>query len=269
MHRILGVFLLSVSTVAAVGQQPNSVLNDHLSPEIAQTASSELVGQAGQPAVPKTHTVLPDAPSYSGHSQSEASSVQPSPMAEALAGSPGVNLRATNGAVPSDGHPNAEVPDSGRRSAFVFDGRSTAASDDGSQATEDSATNGRCNSVETAQGSGWFSTLVSRSMKGGGYCPLGEGGIWKRGTHAILSVHKYDETNAFNMYPAYGDITGTGLPLGYPYGNYAGDRLAARYASTIGRDALRNVFREFWPDVSNYMTRRHPSSGNSQSSSAE
>ena len=42
----------------------------------------------------------------------------------------------------------------------------------------------------------------------------------------------------------------------YPYDS--GDRLAARYASAIGRDAVRNMFSEFWPDFATHVLRRRP-----------
>jgi hypothetical protein len=49
------------------------------------------------------------------------------------------------------------------------------------------------------------------------------------------------------------------MPAGYNrYQDYTGERLAARYASAIGRDTLKNMFREFWPDISTHMLRRRP-----------
>jgi hypothetical protein len=61
-----------------------------------------------------------------------------------------------------------------------------------------------------------------------------------------------DTTNAnsFNISDALGLGIAPVVPAGhYPYQNYAGERLAARYASAVGRDALKNMFREFWPDI--------------------
>jgi hypothetical protein len=74
-----------------------------------------------------------------------------------------------------------------------------------------------------------------------------------------LAAHRYDGANSFNVADALGLGIAPVVPAGYnPYQNYAGERLAARYASAVGRDALKNMFREFWPDISTHMLHRRP-----------
>jgi hypothetical protein len=108
----------------------------------------------------------------------------------------------------------------------------------------------------------WTDSLLSTASKNGHYCSLGEGGLWKRTTYAAsraFAAHRRDGFNSFGTSDALGLGIASGLPASYyPFQNYTGERIATRYASEVGRDALRNMFREFWPDISSHILRRHP-----------
>jgi len=45
----------------------------------------------------------------------------------------------------------------------------------------------------------------------------------------------------------------------YPSQDRTGGALATTYAYALGRDALTNVFREFWPDIASHVLHRHSS----------
>jgi hypothetical protein len=107
-----------------------------------------------------------------------------------------------------------------------------------------------------------MNSLLAMTSKGGHYCVLGEGGFWKRGTYAAgraFAAHRYDGGNSSNLSNAFGLGVSPAVPSSfYSYQNYAGERLAARYASAVGRDAIKNMFREFWPDIATHVLGRHP-----------
>ena len=44
----------------------------------------------------------------------------------------------------------------------------------------------------------------------------------------------------------------------YPSQDRTAGALAAKYGYAMGRDALTNVFREFWPDIATHVLHRHP-----------
>jgi hypothetical protein len=154
----------------------------------------------------------------------------------------------------------------GGDSSLIFVGRNSAVTEaDSTYQPSDGGTTGsgkNCSrvSAEKSDANGLINSFLSVTSKGGHYCALGEGGFWKRGTYAAtraFAAHKYD--GSFNLSDAFGLGSSPGVPAGYyPYQNYTGERLAARYASAVGRDALKNMFREFWPDISTHMLHRRP-----------
>jgi hypothetical protein len=77
-------------------------------------------------------------------------------------------------------------------------------------------------------------------------------------TRAFVA-HRYDG-NSFNASELLGAGNAFAAPGSsyYAYPNYTGERLAARYASAVGRDTLKNMFSEFWPDFASHVLRRHP-----------
>ena len=94
------------------------------------------------------------------------------------------------------------------------------------------------------------------------YFAKGEGGVWKRGIYAasrILITPNYSGHASVNL----SELLGRGMAQGistayYPSADRTAEALATKYAYALGRDALTNVFREFWPDISAHlMHRRH------------
>jgi hypothetical protein len=94
------------------------------------------------------------------------------------------------------------------------------------------------------------------------YYALGEGGFWKRGTYAatrIFVARKYNGDNTFNISEVAGRAIAQGISTTYyPSASNTGEKLAEKYAYALGRDALTNVFREFWPDIATHVLHRHP-----------
>lgn len=94
------------------------------------------------------------------------------------------------------------------------------------------------------------------------YYAKGEGGFWKRGIYAatrVLITPNYHGHNSFNA----SEILGRGIAQGvsiayYPSGDRTLGALGEKYGYAIGRDALTNVFREFWPDIARHVLHRHP-----------
>jgi hypothetical protein len=91
---------------------------------------------------------------------------------------------------------------------------------------------------------------------------MGEGSIWKRGLYAatrIFVARNYHGENTLNV----SELLGRGIAQGisttyYPSQSNTGEELATKYAYSLGRDALTNVFREFWPDIATHVFHRHP-----------
>jgi hypothetical protein len=44
----------------------------------------------------------------------------------------------------------------------------------------------------------------------------------------------------------------------YPSGSRTAGALATKFGWALGRDALTNVFREFWLDIATHVLHRHP-----------
>ena len=59
------------------------------------------------------------------------------------------------------------------------------------------------------------------------------------------------------------EVLGRGIAQGisreyYPSKDRTLGALAVKYGYAIGRDALTNTFREFWPDIATHVLHRHP-----------
>jgi hypothetical protein len=239
MRAILGLFLI-VATAGTLAQQQSKESKASLLPDANQRSSSE--ARSPETATLNAAAGLPDAPSYT--------SKKPSSNASTLE---------------SKRYLNFAMPNSVGDSSLVFVGSNSAVTGyhqqlDGS--VSGSGTNCRHGSSDKTDGSGWITSVLSATSKGERYCTLGEGGFWKRGTYAVtraLAAHKYDGASSFNTSYLFASGIAPGFAAGYyTYQNYAGERLAARYASAIGRDAIKNMFREFLPDISTHMLHRHP-----------
>jgi hypothetical protein len=104
-----------------------------------------------------------------------------------------------------------------------------------------------------------FPTILHEDER---YYAMGKGGIWKRGIYAasrVLITPDYHGHDVFNA----SEIFGRGISQGvsafyYPKGDRTVGALSVKFGYAIGRDALTNVFREFWPDIATHVLHRHP-----------
>ena len=94
------------------------------------------------------------------------------------------------------------------------------------------------------------------------YYAKGEGNVWKRAIYAssrVLITPDYHGHNTFNT----SEILGRGIAQGvslsyYPSNDRRMGEISEKYAFAAGRDALTNIFREFWPDIYNHILHRQP-----------
>jgi hypothetical protein len=94
------------------------------------------------------------------------------------------------------------------------------------------------------------------------YFAKGTGGFWKRGTYAATRVFITPDYHGHNSFNA-SELLGRGIAQGisisyYPSKDRTASEVASKYAFAIGRDALTNVFREFWPDIATHVLHRKP-----------
>jgi hypothetical protein len=94
------------------------------------------------------------------------------------------------------------------------------------------------------------------------YYARGEGNFFKRGIYAgtrILITPDYHGHNTFNASDVFGRAMAQGISLSYyPRSDRTIGALAVKYGWAMGRDALTNVFREYWPDIATHVLHRHP-----------
>jgi hypothetical protein len=94
------------------------------------------------------------------------------------------------------------------------------------------------------------------------YYAKGEGGFFKRGIYAatrILITPNYHGHETFNASEVFGRAMAQGISTTYyPKSDRTVGALAVKYGWAMGRDALTNVFREFWPDIATHVLHRHP-----------
>ena len=93
------------------------------------------------------------------------------------------------------------------------------------------------------------------------YYAMGEGGIFKRGIYSasrVLITPNYRGKNSFNASEVLGRGISQAVSLAYyPSQTQTASGFGEKYAYAIARDALTNVFREFWPDINAHMLHRH------------
>lgn len=94
------------------------------------------------------------------------------------------------------------------------------------------------------------------------YYAMGKGGFWKRAFYSasrIAITPDYNGHNSFNIFRT--------ARQGHRARNFGGVLLkpdsdcrgvATKYGYAIGRDALTNAFREFWPDIAVHVLHRRP-----------
>jgi hypothetical protein len=94
------------------------------------------------------------------------------------------------------------------------------------------------------------------------YYAMGEGNFLKRGIYAatrIVITPDYHGHNTFNASDVFGRAMAQGISVSYyPSGSRTIGALAVKYGWAMGRDALTNVFREYWPDIATHVLHRHP-----------
>jgi len=94
------------------------------------------------------------------------------------------------------------------------------------------------------------------------YYAKGEGPFLMRGVYAatrILITPDYHGHNTFNASEVFGRALGQGISTTYyPKADRTAGALAVKFGWAMGRDALTNVFREYWPDIAVHVLHRHP-----------
>ncbi|MFZ3265353.1 MAG: hypothetical protein WA172_15220 [Terriglobales bacterium] len=94
------------------------------------------------------------------------------------------------------------------------------------------------------------------------YYAKGEGAILKRAIYAgsrILITPDYHGHNTFNASEVFGRAMAQGISTTYyPSHDRTLGALSVKYGWAMGRDALTNTFREFWPDIATHVLHRHP-----------
>lgn len=94
------------------------------------------------------------------------------------------------------------------------------------------------------------------------YYAKGQGRILSRAIYAasrVLITPNYHGHDTFNASEVFGRAIAQGISAAYyPAGDRTIGDLAVKYGWAIGRDALTNVFREFWPDIATHVLHRHP-----------
>lgn len=94
------------------------------------------------------------------------------------------------------------------------------------------------------------------------YYAKGEGPFLKRGVYAatrILITPDYHGKNTFNASEIFGRAMAQGISTTYyPKADRTVGALAVKFGWAMGRDALTNVFREYWPDIATHVLHRHP-----------
>jgi hypothetical protein len=257
MHLVFGL-LLVITAACAFAQQYTPISPTPDFSDTAQPASPEPQRPTATTPAPSIGSAFPDAPSHTARQTSARDSV-PQPVA-VLAVAP--NSHTTNPAAASLATTFRQSSNltTLNSSSLIFTGGASSATEQSEQGASGAGKNCFHASSNNGEGRDWITSLVAlTSHKGGSYCALGEGGFWKRGTYAATRAfvaHRYNSANGFNVSQFPGAYA-SGLPGSYyPYDS--GDRLAARYASAIGRDAVRNMFSEFWPDFATHVLRRRP-----------
>ena len=90
----------------------------------------------------------------------------------------------------------------------------------------------------------------------------GNGNFFGRGIYAatrILITPDYHGHNTFNASEIFGRAMAQGISTAYyPKADHTVGALAVKFGWAMGRDALTNVFREYWPDIATHVLHRHP-----------
>jgi len=89
------------------------------------------------------------------------------------------------------------------------------------------------------------------------YYAMGKGSFMKRTAYAasrVLITPGYSGHNTFNASELLGRATAQGISTTYyPASDSTFGAVATRFGYAVGRDALTNVFREWWPDIAAHV----------------
>ena len=116
--------------------------------------------------------------------------------------------------------------------------------------------------IDKADGNYWVIwALPTVTHEDERYYSMGEGGIMKRGVYAasrVLITPNYHGSNTFNASEVFGRGISQAISLTYyPSADQSLGPFMEKYGYAVGRDALTNVFREFWPDIDAHVIHRH------------
>jgi hypothetical protein len=260
MRLVFGLLLI-VAAVYSFGQQERQTAVRRESPDAMLQAP-----KSGSSAN------LPDAPSHTARPHSANSPRPQSEQDSSLV----LTSRAKSPVAPpfpltSGQSLGLASPHTTDFSSLIFVGAGSANTSDARQGNSMPASGKTClhaSDNKTDGGSDWMTSLVALTSHGGrSYCALGEGGFWKRSSYAAtraMVAHRYNGMSSFDPSQILIPGAAPGFPSNSAYQYDAGQRLASRYGYAVGRDALRNIFSEFWPDVSTRVLRRHAEPTHSQ-----
>jgi hypothetical protein len=116
--------------------------------------------------------------------------------------------------------------------------------------------------LDKADGNYWviwaLPTVVHEDER---YYSRGQGTIFHRGIYAasrVLITPNYHGKDTFNAAEIFGRGISQAISLTYyPSGDRSVGPLMQKYGYAVGRDALTNVFREFWPDIDAHVIHHH------------
>jgi hypothetical protein len=116
--------------------------------------------------------------------------------------------------------------------------------------------------LDKTDGNYWVDAIIPTMVhQDERYYAMGEGGVFKRGVYAAsreLITPNYHGKNTFNVSEILGRGASQAVSLAYyPSQTQTASGFAQKYAYAVGRDALTNVFREFWPDINSHVLHRH------------
>ncbi len=274
-HFAIACFLICLATTAVFCQTPSATESQTTGQNQANSPAAQQPDPGSQappspPSAKQGGPELPDAPSHTGaQTEVPASKQQPKRILGIMP-----NYRAVSaGAIPPPPTPKQAfilaTQNSFDYSSFIFVGVTSLLAE------------GTDAHPQLGKGLGGFGRYSWRGFvdkTDGNYLVIfalptvlhederyyakGEGGIWKRGIYAasrILITPDYHGHDTFNASEVFGRAMAQGISTAYyPSNDRTGGALAVKYGYAMGRDALTNVFREFWPDIATHVLHRHP-----------
>lgn len=117
--------------------------------------------------------------------------------------------------------------------------------------------------VDKTDGNYWVIFILPTILhQDGRYFAMGEGGFWKRGWYAASRVavtRNYEGQSTFNASEIFGRGIAQAISISYyPSQDQTAGKIMKKYGFALGRDALTQMFREFWPDIATHILHRNP-----------